>query len=34
MIRIAAGPLGIVIDYREKLPGRAAYVCPTVECIT
>lgn len=34
MVRIVAGPPGIVIDYREKLPGRAAYVCPTVECIT
>lgn len=34
VVRIVAGPLGVVIDYREKLPGRAAYVCPTVECIT
>ena len=34
VVRIVAGPPGIVIDYREKLPGRAAYVCPTVECIT
>lgn len=34
VIRIVAGPSGIVIDYREKLPGRAAYICPTVECIT
>ena len=33
VIRIVAGPDGIVIDYREKLPGRAAYICPTVECI-
>ena len=33
VVRIVAGPLGIAIDYREKLPGRAAYVCPTVECI-
>ena len=23
----------MVIDYREKLPGRAAYVCPRTECI-
>lgn len=28
-----SGPAGIVIDYRSKLPGRAAYVCPTRECI-
>jgi len=34
VVRVVAGPPGIVIDYREKLPGRAAYVCPTVECIT
>jgi len=33
VIRIVAGSLGIAIDYREKLPGRAAYVCPTVECV-
>jgi len=34
VVRVVAGPLGVAIDYREKLPGRAAYVCPTVECIT
>ena len=33
VVRIVAGPAGAVIDYREKLPGRAAYVCPRVECI-
>lgn len=33
VVRIVAGPLGVAIDYREKLPGRAAYVCPTVECV-
>jgi len=33
VIRIVAGPVGAVIDYREKLPGRAAYVCPRRECI-
>jgi len=33
VVRIVAGPTGIVIDYREKLPGRAAYVCPRSECI-
>jgi len=34
VLRIVAGPDGIAIDYREKLPGRAAYVCPKRECIT
>jgi predicted RNA-binding protein YlxR (DUF448 family) len=33
VVRIVAAPPGIVIDYREKLPGRAAYVCPRRECI-
>ena len=33
VIRIVGGPAGVVIDYREKLPGRAAYVCPKKECI-
>jgi predicted RNA-binding protein YlxR (DUF448 family) len=33
VIRIVAGPAGAVIDYREKLPGRAAYVCPQRDCI-
>ena len=28
-----AGPAGVVIDYREKLPGRGVYVCPNVACI-
>ena len=27
------GPQGAMIDYREKLQGRAAYVCPRRECI-
>jgi len=34
VVRIVGGPPGIAIDYREKLPGRAAYVCPTKECVT
>ncbi len=34
VVRIVAGPPGIVIDYREKLPGRAAYICPTAACVT
>jgi predicted RNA-binding protein YlxR (DUF448 family) len=33
VVRIIAGPDGVVIDYREKLPGRAAYICPKRECI-
>ena len=33
VVRIVAGPDGIVIDYREKLSGRAAYICPRMECI-
>ncbi len=32
-MRLVSGPDGAVIDYREKLPGRAAYVCPRLECI-
>jgi predicted RNA-binding protein YlxR (DUF448 family) len=33
VVRIVSGPAGIAIDYREKLPGRAAYVCPRPDCI-
>jgi predicted RNA-binding protein YlxR (DUF448 family) len=33
VVRIVAGPAGVLIDFREKLPGRAAYVCPRRECI-
>ncbi|HTG02087.1 MAG TPA: DUF448 domain-containing protein [Nitrospirota bacterium] len=33
LVRVVAGPNGLLIDYREKLPGRAAYVCPTGGCI-
>lgn len=33
VVRIVPGPEGVVIDYREKLPGRAAYVCPRKKCI-
>jgi len=33
VVRIVCGPSGPVIDYREKLTGRAAYVCPRRECI-
>ena len=33
VVRIVAGPSGAVLDYREKLPGRAAYVCVRRSCI-
>lgn len=34
VVRIVAGPGGgAVLDYREKLPGRAAYLCPRRVCI-
>jgi uncharacterized protein len=33
VVRLVPGPSEILIDYREKLPGRAAYVCPKRECI-
>jgi predicted RNA-binding protein YlxR (DUF448 family) len=33
VVRIVSGPERVVIDYREKLAGRAAYVCPKKECI-
>lgn len=33
VVRIVAVSGVPVIDYRERLPGRAAYVCPRLECI-
>lgn len=33
VVRVVAGPTGLVIDYREKLPGRGAYICPDPGCI-
>lgn len=33
LVRLVAGESGVVIDYREKLPGRAVYVCPRPACI-
>jgi hypothetical protein len=33
VVRIVAVSGKPVIDYRERLPGRAAYVCPRRECI-
>lgn len=33
VVRLVAGPQGVVLDYREKLPGRGAYVCPRPACI-
>ncbi len=34
VVRVVAAPSGAVIDYREKLPGRAAYLCPRSACIS
>lgn len=33
VVRIVSGPAGPLIDYQEKLPGRAAYVCPRRACV-
>ncbi len=33
VVRIVAGPAGVIVDYREKLPGRAAYVCVNRSCL-
>lgn len=33
VVRLVAGQGGIIVDYREKLPGRAVYVCPRRLCI-
>jgi predicted RNA-binding protein YlxR (DUF448 family) len=33
VVRVVSGPPGIVIDYREKLSGRAAYICPATACV-
>ena len=33
VVRIVSASGVPVIDYREKLPGRAAYVCPRQQCI-
>ncbi len=33
MIRIVAGPEGVLIDYRETVNGRAAYICPRRDCM-
>ncbi|OGW42329.1 MAG: hypothetical protein A2010_00965 [Nitrospirae bacterium GWD2_57_9] len=33
VLRIVAGPTEAVLDYREKMPGRAAYVCVRRECV-
>ncbi|HLB25751.1 MAG TPA: YlxR family protein, partial [Nitrospirota bacterium] len=33
LIKLAAGPDGVVIDYGERLPGRGAYVCAEKACI-
>lgn len=33
VVRIVAASGSVIVDYREKLPGRGAYVCPRPECI-
>lgn len=33
VVRVAVAAGRVVLDYREKLPGRGAYVCPEQECI-
>lgn len=33
LIKLARTPLGVVVDYGEKLPGRGAYVCAEPPCI-
>lgn len=33
VVRVAAAAGRVILDYREKLPGRGAYVCPEQECI-
>ena len=32
MVRFALGPRGVVVDAAARLPGRGAYLCPSVEC--
>ena len=35
LIRVVKSPEGAVsLDFRGKLPGRGAYVCPKQECLT
>ena len=34
LLKLANTPMGVVIDYSERLPGRGAYVCAEDECIT
>ena len=33
VVRVAAAAGRVVLDYREKLPGRGAYLCPEQGCI-
>ena len=34
LIRVVKSPEGVVsLDFRGKLPGRGAYVCPDPECL-
>lgn len=34
LIKLANTPAGVVLDYLEKFPGRGAYVCVDISCIT
>ena len=35
LIRVVRSPEGAVsLDFRGKLPGRGAYVCPAAACLT
>ena len=34
LIRVVRSPEGVVsLDFKGKLPGRGAYVCPDAECL-
>jgi hypothetical protein len=33
VVRIVAASGNVIVDYRERLPGRGAYVCPKPDCI-
>ena len=33
LVRVVAGPAGVVLDARRRLPGRGAWVHPSRSCI-
>lgn len=33
LVRIVATPEGVVVDPRHRLPGRGAYLHPSIECV-